>query len=102
MNLFAGAWEARDATPLPVDIPLATDSQVSQSLTGTSWEDFCSFCRSIQTFFHIYTLDSELHRAGESSQETSRPAGKPSDATSNASRCYQVLYSWRGWNLESY
>lgn len=31
MNLFAGAWEARDVSPLPVDIPLATDNQVSDS-----------------------------------------------------------------------
>lgn len=31
MNLFAGAWEARDLSPLPVDIPLATDTQVSPS-----------------------------------------------------------------------
>lgn len=31
MNLFAGAWEARDVSPLPVDIPLATDTQVSSS-----------------------------------------------------------------------
>lgn len=29
MNLFAGAWETRDVSPLPVDIPLATDNQVS-------------------------------------------------------------------------
>ncbi|XP_053728874.1 2-hydroxyacyl-CoA lyase 2 [Synchiropus splendidus] len=27
-NLFAGAWEIRDVSPLPVDIPLASDSQV--------------------------------------------------------------------------
>lgn len=31
MNLFAGAWEARDVSPLPVGIPLATDNQVSHS-----------------------------------------------------------------------
>lgn len=31
MNLFAGAWEARDVSPLPVDVPLATDNQVSHS-----------------------------------------------------------------------
>lgn len=31
MNLFAGAWEDRDVSPLPVDIPLATDNQVSHS-----------------------------------------------------------------------
>ena len=31
MNLFAGAWEARDVSPLPVDIPLATDTQVGPS-----------------------------------------------------------------------
>lgn len=28
MNLFAGAWETRDVSPLPVDIPQATDDQV--------------------------------------------------------------------------
>ncbi|KAF7664780.1 hypothetical protein LDENG_00165150 [Lucifuga dentata] len=28
MNLFAGAWEPRDVSPLPVDIPQATDDQV--------------------------------------------------------------------------
>lgn len=28
MNLFAGAWETRDVSPLPVDIPQATDEQV--------------------------------------------------------------------------
>uniref|UniRef100_A0A8C4EJT4 2-hydroxyacyl-CoA lyase 2 n=1 Tax=Dicentrarchus labrax TaxID=13489 RepID=A0A8C4EJT4_DICLA len=27
MNLFAGAWETRDVSPLPVDIPQATDDQ---------------------------------------------------------------------------
>uniref|UniRef100_A0A8C9YTX8 2-hydroxyacyl-CoA lyase 2 n=1 Tax=Sander lucioperca TaxID=283035 RepID=A0A8C9YTX8_SANLU len=27
MNLFAGAWETRDMSPLPVDIPQATDDQ---------------------------------------------------------------------------
>lgn len=32
MNLFAGAWETRDVTPLPVDIPQATDDQVRQLL----------------------------------------------------------------------
>lgn len=31
MNLFAGAWETRDVSPLPVDVPLATDTQVSPS-----------------------------------------------------------------------
>ncbi|KAK7481845.1 hypothetical protein BaRGS_00026871, partial [Batillaria attramentaria] len=29
-NLFAGAWEPRDMTPLPVSIPKATSSQISQ------------------------------------------------------------------------
>lgn len=29
MNLFAGAWEPRDMSPLPVHIPQATDNQVS-------------------------------------------------------------------------
>lgn len=28
MNLFAGAWESRDVSPLPLDIPQATDDQV--------------------------------------------------------------------------
>uniref|UniRef100_A0A3Q3G952 2-hydroxyacyl-CoA lyase 2 n=1 Tax=Labrus bergylta TaxID=56723 RepID=A0A3Q3G952_9LABR len=32
MNLFAGAWETRDATPLPVDIPQATDDQVQKCI----------------------------------------------------------------------
>uniref|UniRef100_A0A1A8DKD7 2-hydroxyacyl-CoA lyase 2 n=2 Tax=Nothobranchius TaxID=28779 RepID=A0A1A8DKD7_NOTKA len=30
MNLFAGAWETRDVSPLPVHIPQATDSQVQR------------------------------------------------------------------------
>ncbi|XP_062408638.1 2-hydroxyacyl-CoA lyase 2 [Sardina pilchardus] len=29
-NLFAGAWESRDVSPLPVHIPLATDDQVQR------------------------------------------------------------------------
>ena len=29
-NLFAGAWEARDPTPLPVHMPEATSSQVQK------------------------------------------------------------------------
>ncbi|KAM8793859.1 2-hydroxyacyl-CoA lyase 2 [Eudromia elegans] len=29
-NLFAGAWEPRDVTPLPVRVPLATDEQVQR------------------------------------------------------------------------
>nr|XP_006642294.1 PREDICTED: acetolactate synthase-like protein [Lepisosteus oculatus] len=29
-NLFAGAWEPQDTTPLPVQIPTATDQQVQQ------------------------------------------------------------------------
>lgn len=32
MNLFAGAWEPRDVSPLPVDIPYATDEQVRRLL----------------------------------------------------------------------
>uniref|UniRef100_A0A674N0H9 2-hydroxyacyl-CoA lyase 2 n=1 Tax=Takifugu rubripes TaxID=31033 RepID=A0A674N0H9_TAKRU len=32
MNLFAGAWEARDVSPLPVDIPLATDNQIQNCI----------------------------------------------------------------------
>lgn len=40
---------------------------------------------------HIYTLDSELHRAGESSQESCDPAGEPSNATSNPRWWSQVL-----------
>ncbi|KAM9801336.1 2-hydroxyacyl-CoA lyase 2 [Neosynchiropus ocellatus] len=31
-NLFAGAWERRDVSPLPVDIPLATDTQVQKCI----------------------------------------------------------------------
>ncbi|XP_068173419.1 2-hydroxyacyl-CoA lyase 2 [Antennarius striatus] len=30
MNLFAGAWEPRGVSPLPVDIPQATDNQVQK------------------------------------------------------------------------
>ncbi|KAL8568140.1 hypothetical protein ACOMHN_027663 [Nucella lapillus] len=29
-NLFAGAWEPRDMSPLPVDVPRASDSQIQQ------------------------------------------------------------------------
>uniref|UniRef100_A0A8C0ECQ3 IlvB acetolactate synthase like n=1 Tax=Bubo bubo TaxID=30461 RepID=A0A8C0ECQ3_BUBBB len=29
-NLFAGAWEPRDMSPLPVKVPLATDDEVQQ------------------------------------------------------------------------
>uniref|UniRef100_A0A8D0D065 2-hydroxyacyl-CoA lyase 2 n=1 Tax=Sander lucioperca TaxID=283035 RepID=A0A8D0D065_SANLU len=32
MNLFAGAWETRDMSPLPVDIPQATDDQVQKCI----------------------------------------------------------------------
>lgn len=32
MNLFAGAWEPRDVSPLPVDIPHATDEQVQSCI----------------------------------------------------------------------
>uniref|UniRef100_A0A8D3D9J0 2-hydroxyacyl-CoA lyase 2 n=1 Tax=Scophthalmus maximus TaxID=52904 RepID=A0A8D3D9J0_SCOMX len=32
MNLFAGAWETRDVSPLPVDIPQATDDQVQRCI----------------------------------------------------------------------
>ncbi|XP_075905814.1 2-hydroxyacyl-CoA lyase 2 [Nelusetta ayraudi] len=32
MNLFAGAWEPRDVSPLPVDIPYATDEQVQSCI----------------------------------------------------------------------
>lgn len=32
MNLFAGAWEKRDVSPLPVDIPQATDDQVQKCI----------------------------------------------------------------------
>lgn len=31
-NLFAGAWESRDVSPLPVDIPQASDDQVRIAL----------------------------------------------------------------------
>lgn len=30
-NIFAGAWEARPVTPLPLEIPLPTDSQVHRA-----------------------------------------------------------------------
>lgn len=32
LNLFAGAWEPRDVSPLPVDIPHATDEQVQSCI----------------------------------------------------------------------
>ncbi|XP_006804715.1 2-hydroxyacyl-CoA lyase 2 isoform X1 [Neolamprologus brichardi] len=32
MNLFAGAWEPRDMSPLPVHIPQATDNQIQKCL----------------------------------------------------------------------
>uniref|UniRef100_A0A7N6B1Y5 2-hydroxyacyl-CoA lyase 2 n=1 Tax=Anabas testudineus TaxID=64144 RepID=A0A7N6B1Y5_ANATE len=32
MNLFAGAWETRDVSPLQVDIPQATDDQVQRCI----------------------------------------------------------------------
>uniref|UniRef100_A0AAQ4NS29 2-hydroxyacyl-CoA lyase 2 n=1 Tax=Gasterosteus aculeatus aculeatus TaxID=481459 RepID=A0AAQ4NS29_GASAC len=32
MNVFAGAWETRDVSPLPVDIPQATDHQVQKCI----------------------------------------------------------------------
>ncbi|XP_073345884.1 2-hydroxyacyl-CoA lyase 2 [Pagrus major] len=32
LNLFAGAWETRDVSPLPVDIPQATDDQVQKCI----------------------------------------------------------------------
>ncbi|XP_061684209.1 2-hydroxyacyl-CoA lyase 2 [Syngnathoides biaculeatus] len=32
MNIFAGAWERRDISPLPVDIPQATDNQVQKCI----------------------------------------------------------------------
>ncbi|XP_017163552.1 2-hydroxyacyl-CoA lyase 2 isoform X2 [Poecilia reticulata] len=32
MNLFAGAWETRDVSPLPVHIPQATDDQVQRCI----------------------------------------------------------------------
>lgn len=87
MNLFAGAWEARDVSPLPVDIPLATDNQVSHSQAL----HFKIYALQLNqtfaiSFWPVYKLDSELHRAGEPSQETCCPAGKPSDTPSNASR----------------
>ncbi|XP_051934429.1 2-hydroxyacyl-CoA lyase 2 [Hippocampus zosterae] len=31
-NIFAGAWERRDVSPLPVDIPQATDDQVQKCI----------------------------------------------------------------------
>lgn len=31
-NLFAGAWESRDVSPLPVEIPQATDDQVQRCI----------------------------------------------------------------------
>lgn len=51
MNLFAGAWEARDVTPLPVDIPLATDNQVSHSQV-LLWKISAPFIRLSFTFTH--------------------------------------------------
>ncbi|KAG7479678.1 acetolactate synthase [Solea senegalensis] len=35
-NLFAGAWETRDVSPLPVDIPYATDDQVQRCIEMVS------------------------------------------------------------------
>ncbi|XP_065072167.1 2-hydroxyacyl-CoA lyase 2-like isoform X1 [Rhopilema esculentum] len=32
-NLFAGAWEKRDSSPLPVDIPMPSDNQVSEAIS---------------------------------------------------------------------
>ncbi|MEQ2264124.1 hypothetical protein XENORESO_019854, partial [Xenotaenia resolanae] len=32
MNLFAGAWETRDVSPLPVHIPQATEDQVQSCI----------------------------------------------------------------------
>ncbi|CAG6006188.1 unnamed protein product [Menidia menidia] len=32
MNIFAGAWESRDVSPLPVHIPQATDDQVQKCI----------------------------------------------------------------------
>ncbi|XP_028321531.1 2-hydroxyacyl-CoA lyase 2 [Gouania willdenowi] len=32
LNLYAGAWEPRDVSPLPVHIPLATDDQVQKCI----------------------------------------------------------------------
>lgn len=100
MNLFAGAWETRDLSPLPVDIPLATHTQVrcffSRFLLffiGHFSVDGITVKSDILNFalLHIYTLDSELRRAGESSQETCNPAGEPSNTTSNPCWWYQVL-----------
>uniref|UniRef100_A0A3B3ZAB4 2-hydroxyacyl-CoA lyase 2 n=1 Tax=Periophthalmus magnuspinnatus TaxID=409849 RepID=A0A3B3ZAB4_9GOBI len=32
MNIFAGAWEPRDVSPLPVNVPQATDKQVQKCI----------------------------------------------------------------------
>ncbi|XP_055369786.1 2-hydroxyacyl-CoA lyase 2 [Betta splendens] len=32
INLFAGAWETRDMSPLPIDIPQATDNQIQRCI----------------------------------------------------------------------
>lgn len=95
MNLFAGAWETRDVSPLPVDIPLATHTQVrcffSRFLLffiGFFCVDGITVKSDILNFdlLHIYTLDSELRRAGESSQEACDPAGEPGNTTPNPRR----------------
>lgn len=36
-NLFAGAWEPRDVSPLPVQVPLATEDEVG---FGGDWDGF--------------------------------------------------------------
>lgn len=36
-NLFAGAWESRDVSPLPVQVPLATEDEVG---FAGDWDGF--------------------------------------------------------------
>lgn len=99
MNLFAGAWEPRDVSPLPVDIPYATDEQVRQlllihnclliqSLTQTDF--FCLLC-------FVKTCECnkgpKLHWTSQSGKETCNPAGKPSNSTPDTSQWHQVRYS---------
>lgn len=49
MNLFAGAWETRDVSPLPVDIPQATDNQVRPLLILKVWR----YSHNLAEFFSI-------------------------------------------------
>lgn len=53
MNLFAGAWESRDVTPLPVDIPQATGSQVSQSRVLFNITHYYLYNLRLQSIFSL-------------------------------------------------